>query len=210
MGHAHASRPGGGSTGADRRVAVGEGGLRNGCIGDGGAVVAGHDTPAEVGTLLRGYDPCMVARYVAAAGLVVLAGTSAAQVFKCVDAEGRTTYQQSPCAKGDKGARVELAPDNGRTQEPAALEAKWAVALKAGQVVAGMPKRLVRDAFGAPTEVRAGTTAERVSEIWIYRNPGGVRRIGFLDGRVAWEGGDDASSTPPATEAGEGVARGGG
>lgn len=184
--------------------------MRNGRIGEGGAVVAGHHTPTGAGTLLRGYDPRMVARFVAAAGFAVLAGTSGAQVFKCVDAGGRTTYQQSACAKGDRGARVELAPDNGRTQEPAAQEATWAVALKAGQVVAGMPKRHVRDAFGAPAEVRAGTTAERVSEIWIYRNPGGVRRIGFLDGRVAWERGDDASSAPPATEPGDDAARGGG
>ncbi len=153
----------------------------------------------------------MVARIVAAAVAAVaavLAGTLEAQVFKCVDAEGRTTYQQAPCAKDVKGARVELDPDNGRTQDPAALEAQWAVAVKAGQVMAGMPKRRVRDAYGAPTEVRAGTTAERVTEVWIYRNPGGVRRIGFLDGRVTWERGDDASSAPPAAdESGDTAAR---
>ena len=60
----------------------------------------------------------MVARIVAAAVAAVLAGTLEAQVFKCVDAEGRTTYQQAPCAKDVKGARVELDPDNGRTQDP--------------------------------------------------------------------------------------------
>jgi len=150
----------------------------------------------------------MVARIVAAAVAAVLAGTLEAQVFKCVDVEGRTTYQQAPCAKDVKGLRVELDPDNGRTQDPAALEAQWAVAVKAGQVMAGMPKRRVRDAYGVPAEVRAGTTAERVTEVWIYRNPGGVRRIGFLDGRVSWERGDDASSAPPAAdETGDTAAR---
>ena len=152
----------------------------------------------------------MVVRIAAAFTLAVLSGTSGAQVFKCVDADGRTTYQQEACGKSAKGSRVELAPDNGRTQDPAALEAKWVAAVKAGQVMAGMPKRHVRDAYGAPTEVRAGTTADRVSEIWIYRNPGGVRRIGFLDGRVAWERGDDALPAPPATEPGDNAARGGG
>ena len=148
----------------------------------------------------------------AAAVLVLSAVAAAAQgqapVFKCVDAAGRTTYQQEPCARNEKGAPIELTPDNGRTQEPAALEEQWAAAAKAGQVMAGMPRRHVRGAVGTPTEVRAGAAAERASEVWIYRNPGGGRRIGFLDGRVVWERGDDASSEPPpADEAADTAAR---
>ena len=145
----------------------------------------------------------MVPRAAAVLVLATVAAVTQAQgppVYRCVDAAGRTTYQQEPCAKNLRGAPVELMPDNGLTQEPAALEAQWAAAAKVGQVMAGMPKRHVRDAYGAPTEVRAGTTADRVSEIWVYRNPGGVRRIGFLDGRVVWERGDDASSEPPAAD----------
>ena len=50
-----------------------------------------------------------------------------------------------------------------------------------------------------------------MTEVWIYGNPGGVRRIGFLDGRVSWERGDDASSAPPsADEPGDTAARRGG
>lgn len=145
----------------------------------------------------------MVPRAAAVLVLATVAAVTQAQgppVYKCVDAAGRTTYQQEPCAKNLKGTPVELMPDNGLTQEPAALEAQWAAAAKVGQVMAGMPKRHVRSAMGTPTEVRAGTAAERASEIWIYRNPGGGRRIGFLDGRVVWERGDDASSEPPAAD----------
>jgi len=131
-----------------------------------------------------------------------------AQVFKCVDGAGRTTYQQEPCAKDMRGARIEIVPDNGSTQEPAALEAQWSAAARGGQVLAGMPKRFVRDAYGVPAEVRAGTSADRASEIWIFRNPSGARRVGFLDGRVTWERGEDASSAPPAPdEAGDTASR---
>lgn len=136
---------------------------------------------------------------VCALGLAA-AGGAHAQVYRCVDAAGRTTYQQTPCERGSTGRPVDLSVDNGATRDSAALEAEWAAAAKQGQVVAGMPRRHVQTAYGVPTEVRAGSTAERVSEVWIYRNPGGTRRLGFIDGRVAWERGDDASSAPPAAD----------
>lgn len=119
-----------------------------------------------------------------------------AEVFRCVDGNGRTTYQQTPCAQNEKGVRVELTPDNGVGGDPPELVAKWTAAARQGQVLPGMPRRYVQSARGAPTEVRAGTAADRVSEIWIYRNPGGSRTIGFLDGRVQWERGEEASSDP--------------
>ena len=99
-----------------------------------------------------------------------------------------------------RGTRIEIAPDNGATREPAELETQWTAAARNGQVLAGMPKRFVRDAYGVPAEVRAGTSADRASEIWVFRNPGGARRVGFLDGRVAWERGEDASSAPPTPD----------
>ena len=140
--------------------------------------------------------------------LLAAAGAANAQVYKCLDASGRTTYQGEPCAKTEKGARVDLLPDNGSTREPAALEAKWAAAAKSGQVMAGMPKKFVRDAYGPPTEVRGGSAVDRVSEVWIFRNPGGGRRVGFLDGRVAFDRGEDMSASPALqAEAGDTAAR---
>jgi hypothetical protein len=159
----------------------------------------------------------MVARIVAAAVAAVLAGTLEAQVFKCVDVEGRTTYQQAPCAKDVKGARIELDPDNGRTQDPAALEAQWAVAVKAGQVMAGMPKAArARRLWCAHGGAGGHDGRARDDRGLDHRNPGGVRRIGFLDAASRGRG-DDASSAPPpptrpaiplrAALAGSGVAR---
>lgn len=135
-------------------------------------------------------------RILAAVVALAAAAPARAEVFKCVDAQGRTTYQQAPCAKGEKGARVELTVDNGVAEDAPDLEAKWAAAAKQGQIQPGMPKRYVQAAWGLPSETRAGTPADRASEIWVYRNPGGLRRVGFLDGRVAWERGDETSSEP--------------
>jgi len=134
--------------------------------------------------------------------LVLLAagGLAHAQVYKCVDPSGRTTYQQEPCAKTEKGARVDLQTDNGSSRDSAAQEAQWASAAKLRQVVPGMPKRFVQAAYGTPTEIRGGSTNDRVSEIWIFRHPGGTRRVGFLDGRVAFDRGEDASSAPPSAD----------
>lgn len=132
-----------------------------------------------------------------------------AQVFKCLDAQGRTTYQQSPCPKDGKGAQVELTPNNGVAGDAPELEAKWAAAAKQGQVQAGMPRRFVQLAWGAPAEVRPGTPADRASEIWIYRGTGGIRRVGFLDGRVAWERADGSSVESARNGASDTSSRGG-
>ena len=137
---------------------------------------------------------------VLAVAAAICATRAGAQVFRCLDAAGRTTYQQTPCEAGTRGRQVELTPDNGASQDSAALEAQWTTAAKSGQVVAGMPRRHVRAAYGVPTEVRGGSASERASEVWVYRNPGGVRRVGFVDGRVAWDRGDDASSAPPSPD----------
>jgi hypothetical protein len=86
----------------------------------------------------------MISRMIRAlpvAVLILAAGVSHAQVYKCLDGSGRTTYQQDPCAKTERGARVELQPDNGSTRDSAALEARWAAAAKSGQVVPGMSKK---------------------------------------------------------------------
>lgn len=134
------------------------------------------------------------------AGLLAFSAALAAhaQVFRCLDAQGRTTYQQSPCAGGEKGARVELTPDNGVASDAPALEAKWSAAAKQGLVPPGMPKRYVQMALGTPTEVRPGSSGERASEIWVYRGPADTRRIGFLDGRVTWEQKGDGAPAEPA------------
>jgi hypothetical protein len=56
----------------------------------------------------------------------------------------------------------------------------------------------VQAAYGAPSEVRGPSSADRVSEVWIFRSPSGARRVGFLDGRVAFDRAEELSSAPAA------------
>ncbi len=38
---------------------------------------------------------------------LALAGSAHAQVYKCVDASGKTVYMQSPCPKGDRATTID-------------------------------------------------------------------------------------------------------
>src|SRR5437660_1404342 len=44
---------------------------------------------------------------VLAAAFAVAARPAAGQVYKCVDADGRVTYQQTACARADRGGQAE-------------------------------------------------------------------------------------------------------
>lgn len=132
---------------------------------------------------------------------LMAAGPAHSEVYKCVDGHGRTTYQEAPCAQGVKGSRVELTRDNGVATDAPDLVEQWTGAAKQGQIRPGMPQRYVRDALGAPTDTRSGLPGEKASEVWLFRNPNGIRSIGFLDGRVVWERSADAPDAPPADTA---------
>ena len=109
-----------------------------------------------------------------------------AEVFKCVDATGNVTYQQEPCTGGAKGAPVELKTDNAQSQDPGDRDGRWRIAAEQGKVIPGMPKRWVQQALGQPREIRRGTTAENVPEVWVYQTPRGPVRVGFRTNAVEW------------------------
>jgi hypothetical protein len=109
-----------------------------------------------------------------------------AQVFKCVDAAGNVTYQQEACAGGAKGAAVDLKTDNAQSQDPGDRDGRWRTAAQQGQVIQGMPKRWVQQALGQPREIRRGTAAENVPEVWVYQTPNGPMRVAFRTNAVEW------------------------
>ena len=116
--------------------------------------------------------------------LASIAGVSQAQVYKCVDRNGHTTYQQSPCGGGQQGGTVELKePGTGR---PGAGEAIWSAAAREQRVVVGMPKPFVTEALGAPSEIRAPRSGETGNEVWVYPKPAQTTRLGFVNNAVAW------------------------
>ena len=121
-----------------------------------------------------------------ALALGALAPAASAQVYKCVDATGHVTYQQTPCPPAQRGGQLELFLDNGSGRDTPDVEARWKAIADAHDVVTGMPKRWVQLSLGAPGEVRPGTTADNASEIWIYPSSTQVLRVGFLANVVAW------------------------
>lgn len=120
-----------------------------------------------------------------------IATATHAQVYKCVDRNGHTTYQQSPCSGGQQGGAVELvdpvtARPGGPDARPGGPDALWSAAAREQRVIAGMPKPYVTEALGAPTNIRAPRAGEIGSEMWVYVKPAQTTRIGFQNNLVAW------------------------
>jgi len=141
--------------------------------------------------------------------VALLPAAAAAQVYKCVDRGGHTTYQQSPCTGGQSGAPIELAdPVLARPGAPSSekSEAMWQAAAREGRAVVGMPKPFVTQGMGSPAEIRAPRSGEVGSEVWVYPKGTEVTRIGFQDNAVAWirsdaKAADRASGAPGAPAA---------
>ena len=127
--------------------------------------------------------------------LCAVAVPAAGQVFKCVDASGRVTYQQAPCPASHRGGPVELYLDNGSSRDSPEADARWRALAEQHDVAVGMPKRWVQQSLGAPTEQRPGTTAEGASEVLTYVQPTQVMKVGLLAGVVAWSRGESTLGT---------------
>jgi hypothetical protein len=150
-----------------------------------------------------------LARFAPLIVAALLPGAAAAQVYKCVDRAGHTTYQQSPCVGGQSGESIELADPV--LVRPGALsseksEALWQAAAREGRAVVGMPKPFVAQGLGSPAEIRAPRSGEVGSEVWVYPKGAEVTRIGFQDNAVAWirsdaKAADRASGAPGAPAA---------
>ena len=139
---------------------------------------------------------------IAAVVAIALAAPATAQVYKCVDKSGHTTYQQSPCGGGQQGGTVEL--KESVTIRPAGTEAMWSAAAREQRVVVGMPKPFVTEALGSPGEIRAPRSGESGTEVWIYTKAGQTMRVGFVNNAIAWMRSDSTAPEPrsPATPVG--------
>lgn len=113
-----------------------------------------------------------------------IAMPAAAQVYKCVDKTGHTTYQEAPCGGGTQGSTVDLKEP--LSVRPAGNEAMWSAAAREQRALVGMPKTFVTAALGTPAEIRAPRSGETGSEVWVYAKRGQPMRIGFANNAVAW------------------------
>ena len=137
---------------------------------------------------------CAAIRFTTRATAVIvalLAAPAVAQVFKCVDKNGHTTYQQSPCAGGQQGGTVKL--EESVSIRPGGNETAWSAAAREQRVVVGMPKHFVTEALGSPAEIRAPRPGEPGTEVWIYVKAGQTSRLGFVNNAVVWMRGDSAA-----------------
>lgn len=126
------------------------------------------------------------------AALVLQGGGGVVQaqsVIKCADADGNITYQDSACTAGQAGRAIALPKAESRDDAAA-----WEAAAKEAKVTAGMPKRWVLRARGAPIEIRPGRPGENATEIWRYGTKDGVTLIGFAGSNVAWQRDDNLPS----------------
>lgn len=133
--------------------------------------------------------------------LLSLAFPATAQVYKCVEKSGRTTYQQLPCPDAQKGTRMDMPRSNGNTQDDAS-DTEWSARAKRKEVIVGMPRAYVVQAYGTPQEMRPGRAEEKAVEVWQYRRSDLNIALGFNRGLVAWTNIDapDTAAAAPDTE----------
>jgi hypothetical protein len=113
-----------------------------------------------------------------------LAAPAPAQIFKCTDASGNVTYQNDACPKNVKAGRVDIF-DNSWTADRVEKEAEWRRNAASRRAVTGMPVRWVREALGAPAEIRNTPTAG-AAEVWSYNFPDRNVQVGILSEQVVW------------------------
>jgi hypothetical protein len=124
-------------------------------------------------------------RALALGALLALAPAVEAQVYKCIDSAGRTTYQQTPCPASARGGPVDLVVSNGSGQDPAENQ-RWQGAVQRGEVVEGMPRRFVEQTAGAPAEMRPGRPDENAFEVWTFPRGNQIMLVGMTNGIVVW------------------------
>ncbi len=137
-----------------------------------------------------------------AALVAAIAIPASAQVYKCVDRAGKTTYQQRACPEAQSGGRVDATPASGRGQPAEGDNADLAAGAQRKEIVVGMSRALVVQAVGTPQSMRPGTAQEQVAEVWVYKRPDLSALIGFNSGLVAWRRDNVDVSSAPAGEAG--------
>ena len=156
----------------------------------------GHDNVASIVERPVNATPWQRAMLVAALSIALRPGAAAGEIYKCTGDGGHVTYQESPCAGGQKGSAVELR--DAVTPRPSPSESMWSIPARERRAVVGMPKPFVTEALGKPSEIRAPRAGESGTEVWVYPKPGQVTRIGFQNNAIAWMRSDSTLGEPRA------------
>ncbi len=112
------------------------------------------------------------------AGALLVLALPAAAVYKCQTADGKTTFQEIPCAAVEKQTDVRTfasaPPPPAANERAAALTAAINQAIVGSYPVRGMNLKELQAAMGAPTRVNTGDYQGGYTEQRIYERPGGT------------------------------------
>lgn len=102
----------------------------------------------------------------------------AAAMFKCQTADGKTTFQEIPCATAEKqtSVRTYLPPPDpsGPAERPAAERSAINQAIVGSYPVRGMNLKELQSAMGAPSRINTGDYPGGFTEQRIYERQGGT------------------------------------
>ena len=140
-------------------------------------------------------------RMLLALAVLAVPAVAPAQVYKCVDRAGRITYQQQPCPDTHTGGPLGLTVNNGSGRASDAPDVDWAEKARQKEVVPGMPRTFVIQAYGYPQEMRTSRPGESAAEVWVYNREDLNKVIGFKGGVVAWSNDNPAEDLAAANNA---------
>ena len=103
------------------------------------------------------------------ASLAFLSTSPAFAVQKCVDQDGKVSYQAQPCAPAAKSAEsLKLAPVPATTP----LDSNISAAIATQRVLIGMTSAQARRSWGEPTKINVSTGSYGTNEQWVYDRGG--------------------------------------
>ena len=142
----------------------------------------------------------MVMRLLLAGLALVSLEARAADIYKCVDGRG-TTYQATPCARGQSEVPMKVASLSARVDRDMLLSVPVTEPRRRGvwtrtAIAIGMSDDEVLNlpGWGRPTEISRARLARGWEEVWRYGNAySGSRELRFVNARLA-----DIADTPAA------------
>jgi hypothetical protein len=127
----------------------------------------------------------------------------AAAVFKCQTANGKTTFQEIPCAveHTQSSVRTFTAPSPAGNERSGAERSAINVAILQGYPVRGMTVKELQTAMGNPTRVSTGDSAIGRTEERIYEPPNGTYYVYTENGVVSAIQNSEAATSTGALQA---------
>lgn len=124
--------------------------------------------------------------------------------YKCVQPDGKTAFQQMPCAEGSSSKKLEMAPAAATGAAPEARKSHWA-AIARGAPEVGMSRRELDSAMGQPDKVTQGQRGADSEDELTYHRGDSTHTVTLRNGVVTSvqrrDGAEDTKVAGPRKEA---------